>query len=222
MSLVDGQIIDDKQYEHFTEISGPLWALRAPAILPPPPLSPALPRQNRLKKLHIINFNLIHQSTNQRIAGKITTGGYRYLAFYNPPLICVNIQIIWYCDVKPQMRIFAIERLHSFHRDQLHVRHGSHVGVPDKRIQSKLFWIGTPTWRLWRHVQTLYKLKVGCLKRMFSCRFTQRVFAFLKGLFLTSTKPNFCFDGQMILRIFFTFLTKWNLIILLFVETPCT
>ena len=106
---------------------------------PPPPLSPALPRQNRLKKLHIINFNLIHQSTNQRIAGKITTGGYRYLAFYNPPLICVNIQIIWYCDVKPQMRIFAIERLHSFHRDQLHVRHGSHVGVPDKRIQSKLF-----------------------------------------------------------------------------------
>jgi hypothetical protein len=25
--------------------------------------------------------------------------------------------------------------------------------------QLKLFWIGTPTWRLWRHVQTLY---TGC------------------------------------------------------------
>ena len=26
-------------------------------------------------------------------------------------------------------------------------------------ITVKLFWIGTPTWRLWRHVQTLYCIK---------------------------------------------------------------
>jgi hypothetical protein len=39
---------------------------------------------------------------------------------------------------------------------ELNKSHGCHVGVPDKRVSLNFFSIGTPTWRLWRHVQTLY------------------------------------------------------------------
>jgi hypothetical protein len=39
---------------------------------------------------------------------------------------------------------FSMEPLHLFPRDQLNKSHDGHVGVPDKRIELKFFWIGTP------------------------------------------------------------------------------
>ena len=69
--------------------------------------------------------------------------------------IQTSTRMIWGLKLK---FVFSsiIERLHSFPRYQLNKSHGCHVGVPDKRVALKLFSIGTPTWRLWRHVQTLY------------------------------------------------------------------
>jgi hypothetical protein len=70
-----------------------------------------------------------------------------------------------------------IERLYSFPRDQLNKSHGCHVGVADKRVSSNFFLIGTPTWRLWRHVQTLYYIIIlwfsTDLRNLFRCLCSQ-------------------------------------------------
>ncbi len=54
----------------------------------------------------------------------------------------------WSIRVLSMQASEVIECLHSVPGEQDNKEDGGHIGVPDKSISSKLFCLGTPTWRL--------------------------------------------------------------------------